>query len=169
MIPEGHDWSRIDTGLIRYPLGTPQLGVVAATATKLALPDIRHDLSWIVDRDWVMDEDIIGLTGKRLRVHDRTLGVLELYTRVEMQPALCGLTGLLANHAAISIANAETYAENLALRRELEIENAHLKPELDGVGTSGDIVGSSTAMQQVQQRIALCAPTDALVLISGES
>ena len=54
-------------------------------------------------------------------------------------------------------------------RLRLSDENQRLRAQLKGRDRFGDIVGSSEKMQQLFQLIGLAAPTDANILIHGES
>ena len=55
--------------------------------------------------------------------------------------------------------------ERIGLRRE----NRLLKGELDRLGATSELLGDSAAMRAVKERIALVAPTNATVLITGET
>jgi DNA-binding NtrC family response regulator len=55
--------------------------------------------------------------------------------------------------------------EGVGLRRE----NRLLRSEVDRLGATAELLGSSSAMTAVKERIALVAPTNATVLITGET
>jgi DNA-binding NtrC family response regulator len=55
--------------------------------------------------------------------------------------------------------------ERIGLRRE----NRLLKHQVDRLGFTAELLGDSDAMKQVKERIALVAPTNAIVLITGET
>ena len=55
------------------------------------------------------------------------------------------------------------------LRRQLEQENAYLREETARELAFGEIVGHSQAMQRVLEQVDLVAPTEAAVLILGET
>ena len=74
---------------------------------------------------------------------------------------LCGLCGHCA-HERAGLAQIEE------LRRKLEAENEYLREEAES-GTNSAIVDSSPALRQVLDQISLVGPTDATVLIQGES
>jgi DNA-binding NtrC family response regulator len=57
----------------------------------------------------------------------------------------------------------------LEQRRSLQQENVTLKGELAATGRFTEMVGQSTALQQVHSLVAKVAPSDASVLILGES
>jgi PAS domain S-box-containing protein len=55
------------------------------------------------------------------------------------------------------------------LKAQLEQQNAYLREEVVEAKAFGDLVGQSAALQQVVSQIDLVAPTDAAVLIQGET
>jgi transcriptional regulator with GAF, ATPase, and Fis domain len=59
--------------------------------------------------------------------------------------------------------------ENARLRRQLAQENAYLREEATRELAFGEIVGHSQAMQRVLEQVDLVAPTEATVLIQGET
>lgn len=76
---------------------------------------------------------------------------------------------MIADHVAAAIANARAFEEIERLRVQLELENAYLKEEAMEAQAFGDIVGTSLGMQKALRQIELVAPTEASVLILGES
>ena len=54
-------------------------------------------------------------------------------------------------------------------RVRLQRENRVLRGQVDRFAVAGDLLGESEAMAQVRERIALAAPTNATVLITGET
>lgn len=63
----------------------------------------------------------------------------------------------------------EALQEVASLRDKLEQENAYLQEAITSERAHHDIVGMSAAIRQIRARIDLVAPTDATVLISGET
>ena len=55
------------------------------------------------------------------------------------------------------------------LRERLELENAYLQEEIRIEGNHHGIVGRSAAIQKILRQVELVAPTDATVLITGET
>jgi transcriptional regulator with GAF, ATPase, and Fis domain len=55
------------------------------------------------------------------------------------------------------------------LREQLEIENRYLREEVKIALAFGDVVGESPALRKVLQQIEIVAPTEASVLILGET
>lgn len=165
----GADWTRTTGAFRRFPLEARKIGRIATTNQHLLVPNISADPQWIARPEWAQAEGIIGFSGKPLAVRDEVLGVLGIFSRVEFDPSMSAMASVLANHAAISIANARAFAEVERLRRALEAENELLRADLSATGAFGEIIGSSPAIRAVTNRIALVAPTPANVLITGES
>lgn len=63
----------------------------------------------------------------------------------------------------------EALAEVDRLKERLEMENAYLQEEIRERGAHAGIIGRSAATQRLLEQIALVGPTDANVLITGES
>jgi DNA-binding NtrC family response regulator len=61
------------------------------------------------------------------------------------------------------------YNEIETLKAQLELENAYLQEEVVEARAFGDLVGQSAALRQVVSQIDLVAPTEASVLILGET
>lgn len=70
---------------------------------------------------------------------------------------------------ALAVANSFAYAEIARLGDQLHQENLVLKEEIDQQLMFEEIIGSSPALRRVLTRIEKVAPTDSLVLITGET
>ncbi len=81
---------------------------------------------------------------------------------VELLGAVCG-------PIAIAVANSVAYAEIARLKNRLQEENLLLREELDQRSMFEEIVGASPALRRVLARIERVAPTDATVLLVGET
>jgi len=75
------------------------------------------------------------------------------------------LVGAVKDVTAATLA----YQEIQRLKDELYKENLALRDEVDRASMFEEIVGTSTALQDVLDRIAKVAPTDSTVLITGET
>lgn len=163
------DFTRVDGAFRRFPLGVRKVGRVAASGQPLLLPDVKGDEEWIADREWVAHEGIRTFAAQPLVFRGETLGVLAIFDRAVLGPPDFEWLRIFADHAAVSIANANAFEEIEYLKERLEEENTYLREEVSAVNGSGDIVGSSAAVRKILQQIDLVAPTDATVLITGES
>jgi transcriptional regulator with GAF, ATPase, and Fis domain len=75
---------------------------------------------------------------------------------------------MFAAQASVAIKNARLFEEVSRLSRRLEAENSDLKQELHGKGGSG-LLGTSAALARVLREVEQVAPTDASVLLQGET
>ena len=165
----GADWSRLDGKHRRFPMGVRKVGSIAAGAKGLEVIDVEEDSSWMSNPPWARREGIRGFGGQPLTHRGRVLGVLAVFLR--MKPLAEGAVWLrmIADCAGAAIANAHAFEEIERLRRQLELENTYLREEVLQAKVQGDIVGQSAALRNIIQQIELVAPTDASVLILGDS
>ncbi|MFT7665481.1 MAG: transcriptional regulator with GAF, ATPase, and Fis domain, partial [Planctomycetota bacterium] len=98
-----------------------------------------------------------------------TLGVLAIFSRIDIKREEFGWMRTFADHAATAIANSRVFEEVNELRRQLELERDYLREEIKVVRAFGNIVGESSALAHVMQQVQVVAPTEATVLIEGES
>jgi transcriptional regulator with GAF, ATPase, and Fis domain len=165
----GRSWSGIDGAFRRIPLGVRKVGQIARSAEALEVPNIDASMDWIADRAWVRRERIVGFCGQPL-LHDRkVLGVLAVFTRARIGPGAMDWLRMIANHAAVAIANAQAFEEIAALKRRLEEECEYLRQEVREAHAFGELIGRSPALAAVQRQIELVAPTDAPVMVLGET
>ena len=75
----------------------------------------------------------------------------------------------VAGQAAIAIENAMAYQEIAQLKDQLAEEKLYLEDEIRTEQNFGEIVGDSPSFKSVLDQVATVAPTDASVLILGET
>ena len=163
------DLTSIEHAFRRFPLGVPKIGSVAATGKPLLLPVLAGGGDWLVDGDWFRSEGVAAFAAHPLIYRDEVLGVIALFDRAALNESDLEWMGILANHAAVSIANANAFEEIAFLKERLEEENTYLREEVTAVSGGGDLIGESPALRKVLQQIELVAATDATVLVTGES
>ena len=83
----------------------------------------------------------------------------------EMAEFLCELTPAIAT----AVANARTYAELEVIKDGFHQETLHLRDQIKEIHNPDELTGSSRAVEEVRELIARVAPTDATVLILGET
>lgn len=74
-----------------------------------------------------------------------------------------------ADQVAIAVNNAKAVRQLVEVRDRLDQERQYLEEEINLENRFEDIVGESTGLKQVLQQIETVAPTDATVLIQGET
>jgi formate hydrogenlyase transcriptional activator len=75
----------------------------------------------------------------------------------------------IADHVAMAVNNAMVFRQITELRERLTQEKQYLEEEINVEDRFEDIVGESTGLRQVLKEIETVAPTDATVLIQGET
>jgi formate hydrogenlyase transcriptional activator len=102
---------------------------------------------------------------------NRTLGTLEI-ARTAGQPWTDGEVELLvqvSRQIAIAVENSLSYRELAEMKERLATEKLYLEDEIRLDQNIGNMVGDSPAFQSVLRSIQVVAPTDATVLILGET
>jgi formate hydrogenlyase transcriptional activator len=103
--------------------------------------------------------------------HHRVLGVLQL-TRLQENAFTqddVDFLSQVANQVAIAVENALNYRQVTESRAKLAEEKRYLQGEIRTEHHFDEIIGASAALQQVLAQVEVVAPTDATVLIQGET
>jgi len=79
------------------------------------------------------------------------------------------ILSLVANQVALAIDNAEAYRRVAELKDRFAEEKAYLEEELNTEYNFEEIVGESAALRRVLKQVETVAPTDATVLVQGET
>jgi formate hydrogenlyase transcriptional activator len=132
-----------------------------------------------IDRWPFAAESVQHLTGVGMQsgvwvplVHrERTLGTLMVASRLEnaFSQHDAEMLGQVAGQVAMAVNNALAYKQIAELRDRLTQEKKYLEDEINLEHRFEDIVGESTGLRNVLREIATVAPTDATVLIQGET
>jgi len=168
-VNEGDNCSGLEGEFRRFPIGNRKIGHVGATGSPLLVRDVQEDRQWFVYPKWAKKERIQTFAAQPLVYHDEILGVLGIFDRTELSAWDFDWMRMVADHAAVSIANARAFEEIADLKSHLEEENDYLRNEVCEVLGSTSIVGTSLGLTKVLEQIQLVAATDATVLIHGES
>jgi formate hydrogenlyase transcriptional activator len=106
-----------------------------------------------------------------LVTRNRTIGTLEV-ARTGDEPWAAGDVELLvqvARQIAIAVENSLSYRELAEMKERLATEKLYLEDEIRLDQNVGNMVGEGPAFQSVLKSIQIVAPTDATVLILGET
>ncbi len=114
-------------------------------------------------------EGILGFNGSPIRFKEEVLGVVVGYHRAEVGQQRGPWSELFGNYMGAAIANARAFEEIQRLKAQLELHNAYLQEEVVQAKAFGELVGQSAALRQIVSQIDLVAPTEASVLITGET
>ena len=75
----------------------------------------------------------------------------------------------IASQVAIAIDNARAYDEIAKFKDKLSKEKLYLEDEIRSSHNFGEVVGNSPALRQVLKQVEIAAPSDATVLVLGET
>jgi transcriptional regulator with GAF, ATPase, and Fis domain len=151
------------------PLGTGILGEVAATGQRAVRRKGDADWKQLADPAWVKRERIEALVVLPITFNDEVLGVIVGYLRHAMLAESLPYGEMFGTYLGAAVANARAFDEIQQLKGQLELHNAYLEEEVVNAKAFGDLIGQSGALRQIVSQIDLVAPTDASVLITGET
>ncbi len=166
---EEEEFSRMIDRYARLPLGVGVAGKIGATGRQIVLRDLDKDPGELAYIDWLQREQIRGFNGVPIMYQGEVLGVIAVFSRMNV-PAGAEVWGrIFADHVAATIANVRAFEEIQRLKAQLEQQNVYLQEEVVEAKAFGDLVGQSAALRQIVSQIDMVAPTEASVLILGET
>ena len=106
-----------------------------------------------------------------LTTHGRKLGTLGLASTLEreLSPDDLALLKQIASLLAMAVDHAQAYEEIARLKDRLAKEKVYLEDEIRSQHNFGEVVGNSPALRHVLKQVEIAAPSDATVLILGET
>lgn len=126
--------------------------------------------------DWAIKEGFEAYCLYPVRHAGKFLGVMAVFydapmigKRADLQSMHRKMHKIFADSLGAAFANVQAFDEIQTLRRELELENEHLRRVVRTAHADDNIVGDSGALGHVMEQIEVVAPTDATVLLLGES
>ena len=161
--------SRFYNSQERIPLGVGFVGRIAKTGPMIVLENVNDDRDEFFGLDLSRLGKLRSCAGAAISFRGEVLGVLAIFSHVNITRDRRAWHKIFADHIGAAIVNARAFEEIQKLKTELEQQNALLKEEVIEAKAFGDLVGQSAALQQVSSQIDLVAPTDASVLILGET
>ena len=106
-----------------------------------------------------------------LTSHDKKLGALGLATKRDRAPTEddAVLLSQIAAQVAIAVDNARAFDEIASFQDKLSKEKLYLEDEIRAEHNFGEVVGNSSVLRQVLKQVEIAAPSDATVLVLGET
>lgn len=108
--------------------------------------------------------------GMALRAGGTTVG--SAFFHIDPNEQLSGKRNLIraiCSQLAVAVSNILANEQLLHYKRMLEIENDHLREQIDTIYNFSEIIGSGDEMQQVYRLMSMVAPTNSTVLLLGET
>lgn len=158
---------RFDQPNARIPLGVGSAGKAAVTGQQTNVRDFEQ--SGMVGFDWVREEKVCGYGITPMVFKGEVLGIIIGFIRQDMPEESRLWSRVFADHLGAVIANARAFEEIQQLKAQLEQRNTYLQEEVMEAKAFGDLVGQSGALRQIVSQTELVAPTEASVLILGET
>lgn len=160
---------RFDDLNARYPLEVGLLGKVIATGQQILQRDIDKQPKPVAGFEWIEQEHIRTCGATPIVYKEEVLGAMIAFTREDLPDESRHWGRIFADHIGAAIANARAFAEIQRLKAQLELQNTYLLEEVVEAKAFGDLVGQSGVLRQIIKQIDLVAPTEASVLILGET
>jgi formate hydrogenlyase transcriptional activator len=155
--PQGYTWKVIRDGQPRYCAAVDQDGSIHPAARSFGVK---------------------SYVSMPISAEGKTVGAINInsWHKQAFDEDELRLLAIVSAHLETAIHNAQqaearrhALAEVERLKHRLQAENAYLQEELTTTHRGGEIIGQSRAMQDVLRQVAQVAPTDATVLIQGET
>jgi transcriptional regulator with GAF, ATPase, and Fis domain len=160
--------SRPDKSMPRVRWGDGILGQVA-TAGKQVRLHRSEEMRTLAASEWLEEQGICGFSASPIMYKGEVLGVTAAYIREELPEAALPWGLIFANHIGGAIANARAFEEIQRLKAQLELHNTYLQEQVIEAKAFGSLIGQSASLHQIIRQIDLVAPTEASVLILGET
>lgn len=142
---------------------------IVATGHTILMRELDEDWPQLGDRARLIHSGIRGFSGTPIAFKGEVLGVMAVYLRIAIPENPLPWNRIFGDYLGAAFANARAFEEIRRLQTQLEQQNAYLQEEVLEARAFGDLVGQSAGLSQVVNQIDLVAPTDASVLILGET
>ena len=151
------------------PLSVRPLGDAVASGQERIVTDLDKQPASSAEPDWMREERIRAYSITPISFKGEALGAIVSATREPLQEQLRPWGRIFADHVGAAIANARAFEEIQRLKAQLELQNTYLQEAVVEAKAFGDLVGQSAALRHIVSQIDVVAPTEASVLILGET
>jgi transcriptional regulator with GAF, ATPase, and Fis domain len=153
----------------RVPLGVGPIGEALVSGQEKSVLDVEEQPASLPGLGWLCEEHIRGYGIVPIWYQDDALGAITGFTRGAWTEETGRWGRIYANHLGAAIANARAFQEIRRLNAQLELQNSYLQEAVIEAKAFGDLVGQSAELRHIVNQIDLVAPTEASVLILGET
>lgn len=131
---------------------------------------LQESAVWLGENPWARGLDFVALGAAPLIHAERVLGVLAVFPVIALDriSERAFWVRTVADLAAYAVALSRAFGTTIDRQRRLEAQNDRLRTAIRDE-PEDRLIGASPAWQTVLQQVDLVAPTDATVLISGET
>ena len=163
------DYAALRDWLPRLPLNLGLAGRLASTGRPLAIDGTPPPELDVPGEGFVAREAVRMFHGIPIMFKGEVLGVTCMLGRGPLTKGGDVWGRVFADHIAGAVANARAFEEIERLKAQLLLENAYLLEEVAESKAFGKLVGRSAPLRQVARQVGMVAPTEATVLIHGET
>jgi transcriptional regulator with GAF, ATPase, and Fis domain len=153
----------------RVPLNLGPLGEAVATGQLKVTKNPGNEPISIPGFEWLREVRLAEYGMRPIMFKGEVLGAFASFSRKEVPEALVPWPRIFADHIGASIVNAHAFDEIQQLKAQLELQNTYLQEAVVEAKAFGDLVGQSSALRHIVSQIDVVAPTEASVLILGET
>src|ERR1051325_1208079 len=153
----------------RLPLNFGRLGeaVVSGKLKVVRSPDKQPVFA--AGFEWIRDERILECGIRPIEFKGDVLGAMVGFAREHLPESFTPWGRIFADHIGAAIAHARAFDEIQRLKAQLELQNSYLQEAVVEAKAFGNLVGHSAALKHIVSQVDLVAPTEASVLILGET
>ncbi len=153
----------------RIPLGVGPIGESAVTDAPELVTVADEQSKSLPGVEWVAEERIDEYLVGPIRYKGEVLGVLAGFVRGKWPEEFHPWGQVFADQLGAAIANTRAFEEIQRLKAQLELQNSYLEEAVIEAKAFGDLVGQSAPLKHIVSQIDLVAPTEASVLILGQT
>lgn len=161
-------YTRINGQYRRVPMNDPVIGLIGCSQKPMETNTLPLN-SNRRDQNWIQSSGFKSYAGYPLKFGNETLGVMAMFSQTTFSHEVIQHMIGFSNQAAIALKNASLFKEVTQLKNTLQAENHYLQEEVKSRYHNGKILGKSAPFKQMMQKVEQVAPTDATVLVLGET
>jgi formate hydrogenlyase transcriptional activator len=167
----GHEEGDLDQGDVRLPMADSPAGAAFLAREPVVLERMAGSRFSAESMRHLVSHGMQSGCWVPLIHRGETLGTLALASQLEgaFVARDASILTQLAKQVAIAVGNAVAFRELTERRDRISSEKQYLEYEINAEHRFEDIVGESSALRRVLNEVAIVAPTDATVLIQGET
>jgi transcriptional regulator with GAF, ATPase, and Fis domain len=154
---------------MRIPWGAGLIGGIAATGRNMFVDHTDGHEEFQSEFAWLKGDRVSSFGAGPIIHRNRVLGVMAGFCRQPIDREARAWMSFFTDRIGAAIANAQAFEEIQRLKAQLQEQNTYLQEEVLEAKAFGDLVGEGEALKQIIRQIDLVAPTDASVLITGET
>ena len=169
VLEPGKGLGQFDSGTARLPLGVAPLGKVVLGGQEQIVASVEQPPISALVPDWMREERIRTLSITPISFKGEPLGAIVAATREPFEEQLRPWGRIFADHIGAAIANARAFGEIQRLKAQVELQNTYLREAVVEAKAFGELVGQSAVLRHIVSQVDVVAPTEASVLILGET